>query len=268
MSKTIAQLRSEMTKKHNTENNTYKDLPEGTQVQVIAPCCDFHFFYGETGIVTESKDRYLGIGVMFDKPRHLEDGMIQKGYNFNPEDLYVLKPVAKIPADMSKTKAQTKAEIIIDMQKEINQLKDQNEKLKGALSGKFNPAERLAMLNDTRPIEKMLNQQQTKIKQLGKIIVEAKATLIKAVEAGIGESKRQKEQIVELQAKLERLEYALVRLQNWTKAYPLVVFPEPDFVKVRKALDVAGISLDVVSASNMRHVLTGITNIIEQALKG
>lgn len=46
------------------------------------------------------------------------------------------------------------------------------------------------------------------------------------------------------------------RVFTWADAYPLDVFPEPDFVKVKAALDAAGLSLDCVSASNMRHVIT------------
>ena len=70
-----------------------------------------------------------------------------------------------------------------------------------------------------------------------------------------------------LEAENERLKKALEQLEQWTKAYPLSVFPEPDFVEVRKALKTAGISLDAVSASNMRHVITGVAAILEQALK-
>lgn len=71
----------------------------------------------------------------------------------------------------------------------------------------------------------------------------------------------------QLQAEVERLKEALDKLSNWTKAYPLEVFPEPDFVQVRKALSEYGISLDAVSASNMRHVINGIAKIVEQALQ-
>jgi len=71
----------------------------------------------------------------------------------------------------------------------------------------------------------------------------------------------------ELQAKNERLTDLFECLRRWTKAYPLKVFPEPDFEKAAEALKAAGLSLDAVSASNMRHVLTQVKDIIEQALQ-
>lgn len=71
-----------------------------------------------------------------------------------------------------------------------------------------------------------------------------------------------------LNKRIERLEDALIKIDNWAKAYPLKVFPEPDFKQVAKVLKDAGISLGAVSASNMRHVIKGVKNIVEQALKG
>ena len=70
------------------------------------------------------------------------------------------------------------------------------------------------------------------------------------------------------EARAERYEGALQQIDNWAKAYPLDVFPEPDFKRVREALEAAGITLDSVSASNMRHVITGVARIVEKALKG
>lgn len=66
--------------------------------------------------------------------------------------------------------------------------------------------------------------------------------------------------------RIQEIEAALTRIDNWAKAYPLKVFPEPDFKEVAQVLKDAGISLDAVSASNMRHVITGIRDIVEQAL--
>jgi len=53
----------------------------------------------------------------------------------------------------------------------------------------------------------------------------------------------------------------------WAKAYPLDVFPEPDFRRVRELLEAGGITLDSVSASNMRHVINGVANIVSETLK-
>ena len=70
-----------------------------------------------------------------------------------------------------------------------------------------------------------------------------------------------------LKAENERYEEAFRRLQNWTKAYPLEVFPKPDLKKAAKVLKANGMTLDSISADNMRHVLNGIKDIVEQALK-
>jgi len=70
------------------------------------------------------------------------------------------------------------------------------------------------------------------------------------------------------EARAERYEDALQQIDNWAKAYPLDVYPEPDFKRVREALEAAGITLDSVSASNMRHVITGVARIVDKALKG
>ncbi|MHB0967805.1 MAG: hypothetical protein ACYC36_15250 [Bellilinea sp.] len=71
-----------------------------------------------------------------------------------------------------------------------------------------------------------------------------------------------------LESRVDFLEDKLQEIVNWADAYPLTVFPEPDFKKVRAALESAGISLDQISASNMRHVVAGVGNIAREALKG
>ncbi len=70
----------------------------------------------------------------------------------------------------------------------------------------------------------------------------------------------------EVDVQLEKLEAALYRIQQWADAYPLDVFPEPDFKKVHEVLTAAGLSLDRVSASNMRHVVKGVGEIARAAL--
>lgn len=62
---------------------------------------------------------------------------------------------------------------------------------------------------------------------------------------------------------VERLEDKLQKIKNWCEAYPLDIFPEPDFKKAAKVLKENGMTLDAISASNMRHVLNGIKKIIE-----
>lgn len=55
----------------------------------------------------------------------------------------------------------------------------------------------------------------------------------------------------------------LHKIITWCEAYPLDRFPEPDLKKAYLVLKENGISLGAITASNMRHVLTGIQNIIE-----
>ena len=53
-----------------------------------------------------------------------------------------------------------------------------------------------------------------------------------------------------------------IDIKSWCEAYPLKVFPEPDFEKAHKILTENGMTLDAISASNMRKVLNGIKDII------
>ena len=62
---------------------------------------------------------------------------------------------------------------------------------------------------------------------------------------------------------LKELQEKIHKIKTWINAYPLSVFPEPDFQKAHKVLKQHGMTLDAISASNMRHVLEGIKNIIE-----
>lgn len=68
--------------------------------------------------------------------------------------------------------------------------------------------------------------------------------------------------------RIETLEAALQRIQTWAIAYPLDVFPKPDLKKVREVLEAADMTLDAISAGAMRHVLSGVQDIVEQVLKG
>lgn len=64
----------------------------------------------------------------------------------------------------------------------------------------------------------------------------------------------------------ERKDDALRSIKNWSEAYPLEVFPEPDFKKAAVVLKDAGMTVDAISASNMRHVLSGIKDIVDAGL--
>jgi hypothetical protein len=71
------------------------------------------------------------------------------------------------------------------------------------------------------------------------------------------------------EARNEKLEQALQRIADWADAYPLAVFPEVDDVYLKtahEALKAAGITLDRLSASAMRHVVQGVGKIARDAL--
>jgi hypothetical protein len=69
-------------------------------------------------------------------------------------------------------------------------------------------------------------------------------------------------------AEVDRLRAALEQIADWAQAYPLEAFPEPDFVKARALLEAGGMTLDALSASSMRHVVTEVAAIACRALKG
>lgn len=64
----------------------------------------------------------------------------------------------------------------------------------------------------------------------------------------------------------DRLRAALEDIVQWADAYPLDRFPEPDFKQAEKVLSDAGMSLDAISASNMRHAIEGAGRIARGAL--
>ena len=72
---------------------------------------------------------------------------------------------------------------------------------------------------------------------------------------------------IHLRERIKELEDALTRIDTWAKAYPLDIFPKPDLKQVAKVLKAAGMTLDAISADAMRHVLDGVKDITEQALK-
>jgi len=54
----------------------------------------------------------------------------------------------------------------------------------------------------------------------------------------------------------------LQRIKQWCEAYPIDIFPEPDFKKAHEVLTANGMTLDAISASSMRHVVTQISKMI------
>ena len=69
-------------------------------------------------------------------------------------------------------------------------------------------------------------------------------------------------------AEIERLTAALEEIERWSRAYPIKVFPEPDLVLAARLLEAGGVTLDAVSASAMRHVVTEVGEIARCALEG
>jgi hypothetical protein len=62
------------------------------------------------------------------------------------------------------------------------------------------------------------------------------------------------------------LEGALREIEEWSRAYPLKVFPEPDLKRVAEVLALNNLTLDAVSASVARHVVEGVGRIAREAL--
>jgi hypothetical protein len=71
-------------------------------------------------------------------------------------------------------------------------------------------------------------------------------------------------------AEIERLRSALERIGAWADAYPLEVFPEPlrqEWQQANEVLAQAGLSMTRMSASNMRHVISGVRKLVDEGLK-
>jgi hypothetical protein len=65
----------------------------------------------------------------------------------------------------------------------------------------------------------------------------------------------------------EELTEALQKILRWSEAYPLDIFPEPDWVKATALLSAGGMTIDAISASCMRHVVEGVGKIAREALE-
>jgi hypothetical protein len=77
---------------------------------------------------------------------------------------------------------------------------------------------------------------------------------------------RLKAELTRLRSDLEKAIEALEHIKQWSEAYPLAVFQEPDFAKAREVLEANGMTLDAISASNMRHVLSRIGPLVSHVL--
>jgi len=74
--------------------------------------------------------------------------------------------------------------------------------------------------------------------------------------------------VEEAQEREEAINEAITQITDWKdKAYPLDIFPEPDLKRTRELLKAGGMSLDVVSASNIRFALKRACEILAAALE-
>jgi hypothetical protein len=89
------------------------------------------------------------------------------------------------------------------------------------------------------------------------------------VQASIELSKARRQAEV-LSDRLERMEQALQRIAEWSRAYPLEVFPEPTkeyYAEAARVLEANGMTLDRLFAAAMRHVIAEVGKIADEALK-
>lgn len=68
-------------------------------------------------------------------------------------------------------------------------------------------------------------------------------------------------------AEREKYDALFGEIKEWSEAYPETIFPTPDWEKVRDALEMNGLTLDAVSAANMRHVLNLIQEMADQTIR-
>lgn len=61
---------------------------------------------------------------------------------------------------------------------------------------------------------------------------------------------------------VERLRH---EIGGWESAYPLSAFPEPDLERAAAVLKREGMTLDAISASNMRHVVKCLAPLVHEA---
>jgi hypothetical protein len=82
-----------------------------------------------------------------------------------------------------------------------------------------------------------------------------------------GRSLEGREMLADAANEIDKLRGALQRIEQWSDAYPLDMFPEPDLKKAAEVLKANGMTLDSISASCMRHVVEGVGKIAREALE-
>ena len=74
------------------------------------------------------------------------------------------------------------------------------------------------------------------------------------------------DEIERLNDRVDELTEALRKIVSWSEAYPLDIFPEPDFKKAHEVLNANGMTIDAISASAARHTVEGVGKIARAAL--
>ena len=65
----------------------------------------------------------------------------------------------------------------------------------------------------------------------------------------------------------EHYDDLFAHIKGWCEAYPISAFPEPDFKKAHEVLKANGMTLDAISASNMKNVITQVQKMIDAAIR-
>lgn len=86
-------------------------------------------------------------------------------------------------------------------------------------------------------------------------------------EIGHADSEHEMCPLCRANAATEAAQEALEQILAWAEAYPIEVFPEPDWKRSAEVLKAAGLSLDRISASNMRHVITRVAELARATVK-
>lgn len=87
-----------------------------------------------------------------------------------------------------------------------------------------------------------------------------------ALDQGLQDNATMRDLLLDARDEIERMREALERIDQWSRAYPLDVFPKPDLARARSLLEAGGMTLDSVSADAMRHAIEGVGAIARAAL--
>jgi DNA-binding FadR family transcriptional regulator len=93
--------------------------------------------------------------------------------------------------------------------------------------------------------------------------IERFAELVRAAER----DKWMERTVILIRGEREHYDDLFDNIKNWCEAYPIAVFPEPDFKKAHEVLKAHGMTLDAISASNMKHVITQVQKMIDAAIR-